>query len=123
MTYRSGVSLSWHLDCKSSVAGNDGEQAGKKRKRGQSDSAPMLQLSLRPSHGAWQKATSAPAGAMSAPETLDIGRLKKGQQVLHQASLLCAQRLPKSHCGLFLLAIFSLSDSLLHSDDVVRNSL
>ncbi len=64
------------------VAGKEGEKPSKKRKRGQADSVAGLHLSLRPSHGAWRKAaTSAPAGATSAPETLDVDRLKKGQQV------------------------------------------
>ena len=63
-------------------AGQKGGQASKKRKRGQTEAGSGLQLSLRPSHGAWRKAaTPAPAGATSAPETLDVGRLKKGQQV------------------------------------------
>lgn len=64
------------------VAGKDGEKSDRKRKRGQSEPAGGLQLSLRPSHGAWHKSvTSAPAEATSAPETLDVERLKKGQQV------------------------------------------
>ena len=84
MSDRSRMSFQAGLRTGVPVAGKDGEQASKKRKRGQSDSAGMLQLSLRPSHGAWQHAaTSAPSRATSSPETLDVGRLKKGQQVSH----------------------------------------
>lgn len=63
-------------------AGESEGTGSKKRKRGHAESAPGLQLSLRASHGGWHKsATSAPAGATPAPETLDLARLKKGQQV------------------------------------------
>ena len=63
-------------------AGEPNGSGSKKRKRGHADSAPGLQLSLRASHGGWHKsATSAPAGATPAPESLDLNKLKKGQQV------------------------------------------
>ena len=75
-----------HFPC---VAGKEGGNSSKKRKRGQAESASGLHLSLRPSHGAWRKAaTSAPAGATSAPETLDLERLKKGQQVRRKSKSL-----------------------------------
>ena len=67
--------------CMMSAGGSKGTRS-KKRKRGHAESAPGLQLSLRASHGGWHKsATSAPAGATPAPETLDLDGLKKGQQV------------------------------------------
>ena len=63
-------------------AESGGGSNSKKRKRGHDSHVSGCQLSLRPSHGAWHKgAMSAPAGAQSAPETLDVGKLKKGQQV------------------------------------------
>ena len=96
MTY-SKLQTTAHLCCAPSLNGQElrgifsvcmmsvGESKGtgsKKRKRGHAESAPGLQLSLRASLGGWHKsATPAPAGATPAPETLDLDRLKKGQQV------------------------------------------
>ena len=63
-------------------AGESNDAGSRKRKRGHAESAPSLQLSLRASQGGWHKsATSAPAGATPAPETLHLDKLKKGQQV------------------------------------------
>ncbi len=63
-------------------AGESKDERSKKRKRDHAVSEPGLQLSLRASHGGWHKsATSAPAGASPSPETLDLDKLKKGQQV------------------------------------------
>ena len=63
-------------------AESGGGSKSKKRKRGHDLHASGCQLSLRPSHGAWHKgAVSAPVEEQPAPETLDVNKLKKGQQV------------------------------------------
>ena len=63
-------------------AESGGGSKSKKRKRGHDSHASGCELSLRPSHGAWHKgAVSAPVEEQPAPETLDVNKLKKGQQV------------------------------------------
>ena len=74
------VRVSRYIPC--CFAESGGDSKSKKRKRGHDPHASSCQLSLRPSNGAWHKgAASAPAGVQSAPETLDVGKLKQGQQV------------------------------------------